>query len=100
MFQWLLNNPNGPFEEPRGMNVLTKVQPDPTVDETEVAIRKFPSSKETLKTLLQCEMNFSLLQQLLQYPNGQIQVTQIMNLLTKFQLDPTVNKVLGVAGSF
>jgi len=39
------------------MNLLTKIQPDPTVDETAAAIRKFPSSKEILKTLLQCEMN-------------------------------------------
>jgi len=82
------------------MNVLTKFQPNSTVDETAVAIRKFPSSKETLKTLLQCEMNFSLLQQLLLDPNSQIKVTQSMNRLTKFQLDPTVNKALGVAGSF
>jgi len=95
-----LNNPNGQTEEPRGMNLLTKFQSDPTVDETEAAIRKFPSSKETLKTLLQCEMNFSLLKQLLRDPNGPIEVTQIMNLMTKFQSDPTVNKGLVVAGSF
>ena len=29
LFQWRLNNPNGPTEEPRGMNLLTKCQPDP-----------------------------------------------------------------------
>jgi len=69
------------------------------VDDTAEAIQKFPSSKETLKTLLQCEMNFSMLQQLLQDPNGQIKVTQSMNLLTKFSLDPTVNKVSVVTGS-
>jgi len=67
-----LNNPNSQTEEPRGMNLLTKFQPDPTVDKTEAAIRKFPSSKEMLKMLLQCEMNLSLLKQLLQDPNGQI----------------------------
>jgi len=43
-----------------------------------------------LKTLLQCETNFSLLKQLLKDPNGQIEVPQGMNLLTKLQLDPTV----------
>jgi len=74
------------------MNLLKKFQPDPTVDETAAAIRKFPSSKETLKTLLQCEMNFSLLKQLLQDPNGPIEVTQSMNLLKRFHLDPTVKK--------
>jgi len=85
LFQRLLNNPNGPTEEPRGMNLLTKFQPDPTVEEIAAAIRKFPSSKETLKTLLQCEMNFSLLKQLLQDPNGQIEVTQSMNLFSPIQ---------------
>jgi len=82
------------------MNLLTKCQFDPTVDETAEAIRKFPSSKETLKTLLQCEMNFSLIKQLLQDPNGKIEVTQSKNLLTKFQPNPTVNKGSVVAGSF
>ena len=49
LFQWLLNNLNGQTEEPRGINLLTKFQPDPTVDETAAAIWKFPFSKETLK---------------------------------------------------
>jgi len=44
-------------------------------------------------------MNFSLLKQLLQDSNGQIEVTQSMNLLTKFQLDPTVNKASVAAES-
>jgi len=82
------------------MNLLTKFQPDPTVDKIAAAIQKFPSSKETLKTLLQCEMNFSLLKQRLQDPNSQIEVTQNMNLWTKFQTDPTVNKASVVARSF
>jgi len=33
-----MNNPNGQTEEPQGMNLLTKFQPDPTVDETAAAI--------------------------------------------------------------
>jgi len=82
------------------MNQLTKFQLDPTVDETAARFRKFPSSKETLKTLLQCEINFSLLKQLLQDLNGPIEVTQSMNLLTKFQPDPTGNKGSMMVGSF
>jgi len=81
------------------MNLLTKFQPDPTVDETEAAIRKFPYSIEMLRTLLQCEMNFSLLKQLIQDPNGEIEVTQSMNRLTKFQPNPTVKKALVAARS-
>jgi len=53
------------------------------VDETETTIRKVSSSIETLRTLLQCEMNFSLLKQLPQDSNGQIEVTQSMNVLKK-----------------
>ena len=49
LFQWLLHNPNGQTKEPGGMNLLTKFQPDPTVDETKAAIWKLPFSKETLK---------------------------------------------------
>jgi len=94
-----LNNPNGPIKAPQGMNLLTKFQPDPTVDDTAAAIRKYSSSIETLKTLLQCEMNISLSKQLLKDPNGKIEVTQSMNLLTKFQPDLMVNKVLGVVES-
>jgi len=55
------------------MNLLTKFQPDLTVEETEAAIRKFSSSLETLRMLLQ--------------------------LLKKFQPDPTVNKESVAAGS-
>jgi len=94
-----LNNLNGPIKAPQGMNLLTKFQPDPTVDDTAAAIRKYSSSIETLKTLLQCEMNISLSKQLLKDPNGKIEVTQSMNLLTKFQPDLMVNKVLGVVES-
>jgi len=85
-----LNNPNGPIEAPQVMNLLTKFQPDPTVEETEATI--LSSSIETLRTLLQCEMNLCLLKQLLQNPNGQIEVTQSINVLKKFQPDPMVNK--------
>jgi len=94
-----LINPNGPIESQQGMNLLKKFQPDPTVDETAATIRKFSSSLETLRALLQCEMNSSLLKQLFQDPNGQTEFTQSMNLLTKFQLDPTVNKASVAAGS-
>jgi len=69
------------------------------VDKTATAIQKFSFSIETLKTLLQCEMNFSLLKQLLQDPNDQIKVTQSMNQLTKFHHIPTVNKASVAAGS-
>jgi len=72
---------------------MTKFQPTLTVEETEAAIRKYSSSIETLKMLLQCEINVSLLKQLLKDPNSQIEVTQSMNLLKKFQPNPTVNKV-------
>ena len=96
LFQWLLNNPNGLIEAPRSMNLLKKFQLNPTVDET---IWKVSSSIETLRMLLQCEMNFSLLKQLLQDPNGLIEFTQSMNLMTKFQPDSMVNKALVVAGS-
>jgi len=99
LFRWLLNNPNGPIKTSRGLNLLTKVPPDPTVDETAAAIRKFSSSLETLRTLPQCEMNFSLFKQLLQDLNGPIEFTRSLNLLTKFQLNPTVNKVSGMARS-
>jgi len=44
-------------------------------------------------------MNLSLLKQRLQDPNGQIEVTQSMNLLKKVQPNPTVNKASVVAGS-
>jgi len=81
------------------MNQLTKFHPDPTVDETAAAIRKFMFAIETLRMLLQNEMNFSLLKQLLQDPNGHIEFTQSMNLLTKFQPDPTMNKASVAAGS-
>jgi len=63
LFLWLLNNPNGPIKAPRVMNLLTKFQLDPTIDEAVVAIRKYLPSIEMLKTLQQCEMNFSLLKQ-------------------------------------
>jgi len=33
-----LNNLNGPTEELRGKNLLTKIQPDPTVDETSTTV--------------------------------------------------------------
>jgi len=46
---------------PRDMNMLTKLQPNPTVDKTAATIQKISSSIETLRTLLQREMNFSLL---------------------------------------
>ena len=49
--------------------------------------------------LLQCKTNFSLLKQLLKDLNGQIEVPQGMNLLTKFQLDPTVNEASATAES-
>jgi len=55
---------------------MTKFQSNPTVDKTVATIRKFSSSIETLKMLLQCEMNFSLLKQLLRDSNGQIELTQ------------------------
>ena len=38
LFRWLLNNLNGPTEELRGKNLLTKIQPDPTVDETSTTV--------------------------------------------------------------
>jgi len=72
-----LNNPNGPIEAPQGMNLLKKFQPDATVNETEAAIQNFSSSIETLKTLLQCKMNFSLIKQLLQDLNDQIEVNKV-----------------------
>ena len=55
--------------------------------------------KKILKTLLQCETNFSLLKQILQDPNGQIEVPQDMKLLTKFQYDPTAKEATTVAES-
>ena len=58
------------------------------------------SQKKRWKMLLQCEINFSLLKHLLQDPNGQIEVTHSIHLLTKFQPDPTVNKSAAVVGSF
>ena len=100
LFQWLLNNPNGQTEEPRGMNLLTKYQPDPTVDEAAAAIRKFSFSRKTQKTLLRCETDFSLLGHLLQDPNGQIVFPHVVNLLSKFQRDPTVKQSAAVVGSF
>jgi len=94
LFRWLLNNS---VEAPWGMNLLTKFQHDQTVDETAAAIRRFSSS---IETLMKYEINFSLFKQLLQDPNSQIEVTQSMNLLTKFQPDPMVNKASVAAGSF
>ena len=81
------------------MNLLSKFQPDPTVDETEAAIRKFSFSRNSQKTLLQCETDFSLLKQLLKDPNGQIVLPHVVNLLSKFQPDPTVNKAAAAVGS-
>ena len=46
------------------------------------------------KTLLWNETDFSLLNQLLKDPNGQIVVPHVVNLLSKFQPDPTVNKAV------
>jgi len=66
------------------MNLLTKFQPDPTVNEATTTIRKVFNLKKTLKTLLQCEKNFSLLKQILKALNGQIDVPQVMNLLKNF----------------
>jgi len=81
------------------MNLLTKCKPDPTVDKAATTIQKQFVLKKMLKTLLQCETNFSLLKQLLKDLNGQIEVPQVMNLVTKFHPDPMMDRASVVAGS-
>jgi len=76
------------------MNLLSKFQPDPTVHEVATAIRKLSFLRKMQKTLLWNETDFSLLNQLLKDPNGQIVVPHVVNLLSKFQPDPTVNKAV------
>jgi len=67
--------------------LLTKSQPDPTVDKATEVIGKFSFLKKCC-----CR-------QLLKDANSQIEVLQVMNLLTKSQPDSTVYEASTAIGS-